>query len=333
MKTKHRNYGLDLVKIFACILVVTLHCLPPESSIVKNNLFNSSLYYSGTIAIPIFFMASSYFILNKPAISYTYVFKRIINILFIVLSWIFLYSIAYLIFKHNFDFLSQLKGSIFTGVPHQHFYHFWFFWALLISPLLWWLLQNHFNAYILLTVIITIICLAIDLLIHFGYTSLLQSTPQVFRLNIYIEYYLLGGLVGNIHFKRKSNYLKTRFFLFSTLTTLLYFLLIAYSLWNRNIIHWVYAEANYNNILVILTSTLALVLFAISSPKGDKFIEFIIPATMGIYMLHPFFIGKLSNMTLFHTYPSLMIILIFMLCLIIVEIALRVPIINRLFKL
>ncbi|WP_142777749.1 acyltransferase family protein, partial [Lactobacillus gasseri] len=71
-KRKSRNFGLDLVKVLACILVICLHSLTPTSLVVKDNIFNSSVYYSGTIAIPIFFMASSYFVLNKKDISFYY---------------------------------------------------------------------------------------------------------------------------------------------------------------------------------------------------------------------------------------------------------------------
>lgn len=86
MNKKHRNYGIDLIKIIACLLVITLHCLAPTDPVVKNSIFNTSLYYAGTLAIPIFFMASSYFVLNKRSISYKYSFIRIKNILFVVIS-------------------------------------------------------------------------------------------------------------------------------------------------------------------------------------------------------------------------------------------------------
>ena len=93
---KHRNYGLDLAKILACILVLCLHSLRPTSSIVKSSIVNLSVYYAGSIAIPIFFMASSYFVLNKRTISYFYVMKRVGDILFIIIGWILIYSIIHL---------------------------------------------------------------------------------------------------------------------------------------------------------------------------------------------------------------------------------------------
>ena len=54
---------------------------------------------------------------------------------------------------------------------------------------------------------------------------------------------------------------------------------------------------------------------------------------MGIYIIHPFLIGKVSKIELFYNYPSLMIIIISIICLISVEIALRIPYINKLFRL
>lgn len=336
-RRKHRNYGLDLVKILACILVLCLHSLVPTSIVVKSSLVNLSVYYAGTVAIPIFFMASSYFVLNKRTISYLYVMKRIGEILFIIIGWVLLYSIAYLCVKHKFIFFEELKGTAFLGIPHQHFYHFWFFWALimmlLLSPLLWYLLQKSFFGYLILTAIVTLICISIDISMHFGNSSNVHDIPQVFRLYLYVEYYLLGGLVGNIHFKKIKNFCKKNFVMISVVTVLLYIEVIIYSIWNKDIIHWAYAEANYGNALIIFTSVLILIIFSISSPHGKNIIEFIIPATMGIYMLHPFFIGKLMKIHILHSYPILMIPVLFILCLVIVEIALRIPLVNRFFKL
>lgn len=325
------------MKIFACILVLCLHSLVPTSTVVKSSMINLGVYYAGTIAIPIFFMASSYFVLNKRMISYSYVLRRIGDILFIIIGWVLIYSTGYLLIKHNFIFFEEPKGTAFVGIPNQHFYHFWFFWALimmlLVSPLLWYLLQRSFVGYLILTIIVTLICISIDIYMHFGNSSNIQNIPQVFRLYLYIEYYLLGGLIGNAHFKKIITFCKQHFVIISSMTTVLYIGVITYSIWNRTIIHWAYAEANYGNALIILTSALILIVFSISSPHDKKMIEFVIPATMGIYMIHPFFIGKLMKLHLLYSYPILMIPILFVLCLVIVEIALRIPVLSRFFKL
>lgn len=335
MVNKKRNYGLDLIKIIACILVITLHSLDPTGPVMKNNTFDLGLYYAGTMAIPIFFMGSGYFVLNKKSISYAYSFRRIRNILAVVLSWLLIFSLLRLIVKHKFNFLDELGGSAFTGVPNSHFYHFWFFWSLiimlLIAPILVWILQRGFKYFLILTIIMTIICWVQDISLHIGYAYVMRNIPQVFRLNIWIEYYLLGGLVGNIHFDRIKQYMKSHFSEFVILDFLLYAALIGYSLWNKTIIGWVYAEANYNNIFVMLIGVISMTLFAISAPKNSEAIEFVIKATMGIYILQSFVISLMLKISFLATYPILVIPLTFVICLIVVEIALKIPIVRRLF--
>ena len=337
MVKKKRNIGIDLIKIVACFSVITLHSLSPVDPVVYNNIFNISLYYVGTLAIPIFFMASGYFVLNKKNISYFYSFKRIRNILIVVFSWLILGSLAVLIVKNKFNFLNEIEGSVFSGVAHSHFYHFWFFGALiimlLIAPILVWILQKSFNYFLVLTVLVTIICLIQDVSLHVGYVYLMRNTQQVFRINTWLEYYLLGGLVGNTHFNQIRKFVKNYFIAFSILDIFLYIVLVIYSLWNRQIIGWAYAEANYNNILVMLISVISMTLFATSQPKTENVIEYVIPATMGIYILQSFAIGFLSKITLFHVYPALLIPIVFIICMIVVEIALKIPVVNRLFKL
>ena len=217
---KKKNYGIDLIKIFACVLVIILHSLDPMIPVVRNNMYNLFLYYVGTMAIPVFFMASGYFVLNKSIISYTYSFRRIKNILIIIFSWLALYSIAILVIKHKFIFFNELKGSAFIGIPDSHFYHFWFFWSLiimlLITPIIVKILQQSFKYYLILTIILTIICLTQDIFLHFGYTYIMKNTPQVFRLNTWIEYYLLGGLIGNNYFSKIKSFVKHHYLLFET---------------------------------------------------------------------------------------------------------------------
>ena len=204
---------------------------------------------------------------------------------------------------------------------------------LIISPLLWYILHNNFNRYLFLTFILTLICVGVDISLHLDNSINIQNIPQVFRIYLYIEYYLLGGLIGNLRFIRIKEYVKEHIMIISFSAIFLYCIVIIYSIWNRNVIHWDYAEAHYGNILVIFTSVLILIIFSVLNPKNKKLIEFIIPATMGIYMIHPFFINKLMKIHFFYEYPVFMVPILFFLCLIIVEIALRIPVIKRFFKL
>lgn len=318
-------------------MVITLHSLSPVSPTISNSIINISLYYAGTLAIPIFFMASGYFVLNKKVIDFRYSLKKIINILKVVISWLFLYSLVILIIKRKFVFFDELKGSAFTGIPNTHFYHFWFFWALIImllfAPIFAKLLQKNYAGFLIFLGIVTFICLLQDVSIHIGFANLMKNTPQVFRLNIYIEYYLIGGLIGDRHFIKIKEKLKKNTKLWIVIDIILYLILIAYSIWNAHKIGWVYAEANYNNILVILISTISMSLFSSANIKCGRIIEDIIPATMGIYIIHMFLVGKLEHITIFNNYPILTIPFVFILSFIIVLLLFKIPIIQRLLRL
>lgn len=79
---QERNYNLDLIKIMACIAVVGLHTLNRDLSSL-----NLILYYLCGFAVPAFFMASGYILLNRGEIFYAYVWKRIFKIVRVVICW------------------------------------------------------------------------------------------------------------------------------------------------------------------------------------------------------------------------------------------------------
>ena len=143
----------------------------------------------------------------------------------------------------------------------------------------------------------------------------------------------LGGLVGNTHFNKIKYFVKQHYLLFSLIDIVLYVVMIIYSIWNVHIIGWVYAEANYNNILVILVAIISMTLFSIANPKLDRIIEFVIPATMGIYILQSFVIGIVEKNSIFSAYPVVVIPVTFILCLVMVKVCKRIPFVKILFSL
>lgn len=69
---KKRQVGLDLIKFIAIIGVVLLH-VSSETFITSSNgwidnagnYFFQLLYYSGTLAVPLFFMTNGYLIVSS----------------------------------------------------------------------------------------------------------------------------------------------------------------------------------------------------------------------------------------------------------------------------
>lgn len=78
---KGRNYGIDFLKIIACLAVLRLHII---SINVAENEFQLFTYYLSGFAVPIFFMANGYFILNKRDLKFDYIIKKIKKILILL---------------------------------------------------------------------------------------------------------------------------------------------------------------------------------------------------------------------------------------------------------
>ena len=81
----NRNINVDFLKCLACIAVVGLHTISRDS--------NSIVYYLCTFAIPVFFVSSGYFLLNKKSVSCKYISNKIFRILRVVFIWSILLGI------------------------------------------------------------------------------------------------------------------------------------------------------------------------------------------------------------------------------------------------
>ena len=81
-QTDGRNYNVDFIRVMACIAVVGLHTFPKDLSTVT-----ASLYYLCGFAVPVFFMSSGYFLLNRGDLSYKYAVQKCIGIIRVVFLW------------------------------------------------------------------------------------------------------------------------------------------------------------------------------------------------------------------------------------------------------
>ena len=77
-----RNNNIDLIKLYACICVVALHTIPKDLSAVT-----TTIYYLSGVAVPLFFMSSGYFLLNRGEISIKYSIHKIVGVFRIVVLW------------------------------------------------------------------------------------------------------------------------------------------------------------------------------------------------------------------------------------------------------
>lgn len=292
MKKTKRIIGIDLIKSMACILVILLHTSAPaffiNGAVVPNSFPSQIIYYLGTGAVPLFFMANAFFLVNRPTMSYKYISKKILLIMIPVALWNGVIFIAYLLKNKITNYIILLLGSL---LQKGFFFQFWFLGSLMILllfvPTFNKLLKYSIKSYIVVLCLFLLVCFSFDLVNHIGLSTPIQShVIQTFRLWTWFSYYMLGGLIGHFYFTKKELFSNTSLGIVSGCLTVLS---ITYSIFNKDWIHNIYAEFNYDNILIMLWISVSF-MFLISlksfSNRIINNIELVSSNSMGIYIVH-----------------------------------------------
>ncbi|MEE6680064.1 acyltransferase [Pediococcus pentosaceus] len=295
MSRKRRIVGVDLIKVLACFSVIMLHVSMPffysDGAFKVGNtiVLSKTVYYLGTSAVPLFFMANGFFLVNRAKMSINYVLNKIGLIMIPILGWNLIVFIPKIILKKNENgYFETVLGSL---IQKGFFFQFWFLGALIIMlflvPILNKIMKSSIKLYVIVLIIFLIISWLIDLYNHFsGAIPLQKNVIQTFRVWTWISYYMSGGLIGNlikkinfIDFKKQLNY-------FSVVLTVL---TIIYSIYNAAWISNPFAEYNYDNILIfiwIVTIFLTCISTTKFSKHSTKIIESISKYSFGIYIVH-----------------------------------------------
>ncbi|KRM20124.1 hypothetical protein FC40_GL000364 [Ligilactobacillus hayakitensis DSM 18933 = JCM 14209] len=274
---KGRNYGIDFLKIIACLAVLRLHII---SINVAENEFQLFTYYLSGFAVPIFFMANGYFILNKRDLKFDYIIKKIKKILILLVIWNTIYWIKNIITNNEINISGWLLGSVLTS-KNIGAYHLWFFWALIFTLICDYYIYKldkmgfKYGYTVGLLSILNIVAYAIHLD---------SSLSQVFRVYIWLFYSIIGGFLGKIKIDVKSKRNVNLFCL------MLIFIVTEYIYINYNLSlpKPRLAEFNYD-FWIFMISTISL--FIILSSIGynliiANLIEKIVSLTMGVYVIH-----------------------------------------------
>ena len=198
-----RDLSLDVIKIISCLLVVLMHTLRRYDQSVELHPF---LYYLTRCSMPLFFMASGAVQLVKDQITYRYCFKKIWNIIKLM---IFYYGFDILIrFLFKFDIsidgvIVALKGA------YGDYAVFWFLRTLIMIYLILPGIHYVYKKYpLILILLLGIICIGLDAfnvwnVLYRGASSYIEApiNPQ-YRLWVWLFYYLLGGAV--YHYLREN---------------------------------------------------------------------------------------------------------------------------------
>ena len=299
---RKRNYNLDFLKILACIAVVGLHTLQKDLSWI-----NSSLYYLCGFAVPSFFMASGYVLLNRNSVTWDYVMHKIIAILRVVIIWNII-ALVYELVKNiaiynnsGFEILMIPKEIVKSLLQRGMFWQFWYFGALIIIYFLLPALRNFarvkdIKRLWIIFVGFSIIIQGASIIVG---KPLQKNVIQTFRIWSWIQYFVLGGIL----FCSETTYWgkKISSITMKTHTILLFVwsgLVVLYqNISGRYLIHNLYAEYFYDSIFTIVWLFLifTFVMRLKFSGKCYGIIEKMVPLTMGIYIVHPLYMKIITR--------------------------------------
>ena len=285
MVTK-REHWLDFIKIIASFLVIILHTVCYG---INNKISSPALlvYYIGTFAIPLFWMASGYIQLRKK-VTYQYAFKKILKILFIAFVWNTLFILFGFLIKGKFE--NPMDATVKSFIQMGDFFQFWFLGSLILIylflPLLSRIFNNSRNTYKVFVFILLVICVLINIYNIYNYSIgekiIKERIAQTFRMWTWLLYFCIGGYLSKNNILEKLSTTKHCIcVLFFVILTICYEYFYALKLYGS-----LYAENFYDSIFVIFTSIMIFTCLKKVKWKKIEAIADLETLVMGVYIIH-----------------------------------------------
>ena len=297
-----RNWNLDLVKLLSCIAIIGQHCFDKNAFALAR-----VLHHIFGFAIPCFFMAGGYMLLNKESVSWKYVLGKILRFVRFVMLWNLL---GYLVFAAKGIVIDHtgLRGLIQCFIDYlKSFYlacfmqktpfmHFWYIGTTMILYLLLPLLlrifrkkgekANRRGRVLAMWIVLAAISVGIQAASTILRYPLQSKVPQAFRLWCSLQYFLLGGMMPDLVKWMKSN---LRFGWHMALTIAVTAVSVAIrATVGAKFTGSIYAEYFYDAPLFILSALLvfSLIMRLNLNRAAEKFVSLFAPSTMVIYAMH-----------------------------------------------
>ena len=285
---KRRNQNLDLIKCIACLGVVGLHSV---------GMVNYTIYYLCDFSVPLFFMVNGFLMFSREEISCRYAFRKIMNLMKIVVLWNLLILLPVLVFRHKI--MNPITLCINSLFQKGYLWHFWFFGALMLLylflPLLHKLLKSNPLLHGIFCLLLMFICVLIsDFSMVKGY-SLQMFVPQTLRLWTWLLSFLFGGLCHAL-----LPVISKKFPLWIHGSLALLFTILSNLVQKKAglyLIHNRLADLFYDNITSMIWYAL-LFTFLLRFPIKQSvsgLISGLSNLTMGIFILHPILLAGINS--------------------------------------
>ena len=332
--SKKREYGIDLLKLLACIGIVAIHTID-----VKLGFINRIIGTSTVVCIPLFFMISGFLAFRKKEVTLKYCLNKIVRILVICFVWEFLYSTA--VFCYTREIRNFLLSFLLDFIQKGLFFHFWYLGVMIILylllPFLHKLNKTNPKAFVWLTMFFGLFCIAADIVRLVTNTSIFTKIPQTFRLYLWLFYYMAGGIAANNIQRVRELLLQHKILKLLPVFGLALSVVLIWII-NTKTNRSAALEFYYGNPIVIITVVSSFVLFLAIRKEYVATIVYTLSALiMGVYIIHPFVMSVISHFVPAFIENSLLNIIFWLLTLIICQaisfVMSKIPIVRELIKL
>lgn len=336
--TKKEIIYLDILKIFACFMVIINHT---NGFILENNTFSNTTFYCimfsiCKIAVPLFLMITGVLILDKD-----YSYKKILKCIFRVFVPTFSLSLIFYIKDvgiNNINIFNFLK----TILNNPYILSYWYIYALIgiyiVLPFIQKMVKNFTDKDFIAFISIFLI---IPTFINFLKTYLKFSVNYNLQLSFFpiiISIVICGNYISKTKLSKKILISSIFTFIVSYITM---FLSMYIPYLTKGKIS--YILDSWNSFPVILMSISLFYIFRYLfenkkySKKSINIITMIASTTFGIYLIHTAFNFKLYKLNimqnLFNSNGIIAIIildfLVFIVCMIIVYVLKKIPFIKK----
>lgn len=247
---------------------------------------------------------------------------------------IFVLKLVQDVLKRNLSFETIFyffKTIIDSLIQKGMLWHFWYFGALIIVYLCLFVLNNKKKELKKIWIFFLIIGIIFQMWSYIIKVPIQSYCIQTFRIWTWLQYFILGGIIGKNYTNKKIN------------TNMLHFLIImsVYIFYQRfivtHVLREISAEYFYDSIITILFCSYIFYFIINLKLKNItiNFVKKVAPLTMGIYILHPIILSvsnKIIHVDCFFT-AIIYFVSIFIISAICSLIMLKIPVVNKLIRL
>lgn len=287
--------SISLLKIYAALMVITLHCVPTFMFINFQSL-NSTFIIATIVSVftricvPLFVIISGRYLLSnwKHKSAKEFYKNKLPRILVPLVAW----TILYLLFRSGTEQSFTLKKGLLDIITSDYYYHLWYFYLIFLLYLLTPVLNKLINKISRKTLII----LTITLLLSGSIAEFIRTLTGFKNLIIYypvefIGYYLAGYTLKDYRVKFNKNYLILGYILAGLLGGIIAIFLAPKG--NMPLFLWFHMSLNP----VTLFGTICLYLYASNTLIENSKIASLSKYNLGIYAIHAGVISTFMTLT------------------------------------